>query len=279
MKDQIMNTSTVNKGTNLNIQLQDIILNYDDLGEGKLPIIFIHGFPFDKSMWQPQMDYFSKINRVISFDIRGFGKSSSGNTKGSMSLFADDLIRMMDSLKIEKAIVCGLSMGGYILLNAIARFPERFEAIVLCDTQCLADSPEVKEKREKTIQHILEKGYMDFAENFVNSIFCRKSLNNNIGWIEKMKHTILSTPPLTITGTLSALAQRWEMCSGLGLIKVPTLILCGSEDSVAPPEQSKYLHDHIENSTWHTLNDAGHMSNLEQSELFNRHLSDFVSEL
>ena len=129
------------------ISVNGATICYDDFGTGALPVIFLHGFPFDKSSWQPQMEFLRNTYRVIALDIRGFGKSTSGNETKSMSLFADDLIKFMDGLEIDKAIVCGLSMGGFILLNAANRFPERFKALVLCDTQCIADSPEAKEKR------------------------------------------------------------------------------------------------------------------------------------
>jgi len=131
-------------GHDINIKLNGLTISYDDLGKGAVPIIFIHGFPFDKSSWQPQMEFFKKTNRVIAYDIRGFGKSSSGNEKESIRLFADDLIKFMDGLEITKAIVCGFSMGGYILLNAVCHYPKRFDAIILSDTQCIADSVETK---------------------------------------------------------------------------------------------------------------------------------------
>ncbi|MBP6403357.1 MAG: alpha/beta fold hydrolase [Bacteroidia bacterium] len=267
------------RGLNLSIEMQDITISYNDVGEGSTPIIFLHGFPFDKSSWQPQISYFQKTNRVIAYDIRGFGKSTSGNIKESISLFADDLIYFMDGLKIEKAIVCGLSMGGYILLNAMARFPERFEALILSDTQCLSDSPEMKEKRNQSIKKINENGYPEFAENFVKAVFCAETIKTKLEVVEKIKHVILSTSPKTVIGTLNALAQRWEMCTSLINIAVPVLIICGTEDKVTPLAQSEYLHDNIANSTLHSIANAGHMSNLEQPEEFNRHVEDFISAI
>src|SRR5688572_6563533 len=128
--------------------------SYDDIGEGSVPIIFIHGFPFDKSMWQLQMEHFKTTHRVIAYDIRGFGKSFDDTNDLSITLFADDLIQLMDSLQIDKAIVCGLSMGGFIALNAINRFPGRFAGLILCDTQCIADPEDVKAGRYTTISQI-----------------------------------------------------------------------------------------------------------------------------
>ncbi len=106
-------------GNDIDIHVNGVTLCYDDLGDGAVPILFIHGFPFDKSSWQPQVKFLKSKRRVIAYDIRGYGKSTEGNEKVSMDLFADDLVNFMDALRIEKAVVCGLSMGGYILLTAI----------------------------------------------------------------------------------------------------------------------------------------------------------------
>jgi pimeloyl-ACP methyl ester carboxylesterase len=266
-------------GKNKIVQANGINICYDDFGKGHLPILFIHGFPFDKSMWQPQLDFFISIQRVIAYDIRGFGKSTAGAEEISISLFADDLIGLMDVLQIDKAVVCGLSMGGYILLNAISRYPERFEAIILSDTQCIADSTEVKVKRNKTIQQLETGGLKDFADVFVKNIFCQDSLSDKIIQVEEIKKVILSTDTLTLTRTLNAIAQRREMCSSLKEIKVPSLILCGKEDTITPPEQAQFLQCNIANSRLYSIEKAGHMSNLEQASEFNQHLANFISDL
>ena len=148
----------------MNIKANDILFCYDDVGKGNIPVLFIHGFPFDKSMWQPQVDFLKSLYRVITYDIRGFGKTFNDVAELNMNLFGDDLIGFMDALEISKAMVCGLSMGGYIALNVVYRFPERIAGLILSDTQCIADSAEGKEKRYKTIQQIETNGLNDFSE-------------------------------------------------------------------------------------------------------------------
>jgi pimeloyl-ACP methyl ester carboxylesterase len=266
-------------GSDINIRVNGITMCYDDLGRGDTPIIFIHGFPFDKSSWQPQMDYLKNTHRVIAYDIRGFGKSAAGDDKASIVLFADDLILFMDALQINKAIVCGLSMGGYILLNAANRYHERFEAIILSDTQCIADSDEAKEKRYKTIERIEAEGINDFASGFVKNAFCKETLETKPEVVEKIKNIILSTSAEAITGTLKALAERWETCSSLSNITVPALVLCGKEDALTPVKQSEYLAQNISGADLRTIDNAGHLSNLEQPDEFNKHLNNFIFSL
>lgn len=266
-------------GNDIDIKLNGVKICYDDLGNESIPIIFVHGFPFDKSSWYPQVEFFKQTHRVITYDIRGFGKSSIGEEELSMRLFADDLVKLMDNLKISKAIVCGLSMGGYILLNAASRYSERFEAIILSDTQCIADSSEMKIKRDETIAQIKADGLDDFAEGYVKNIFCQESMDTKKDLVEKMRNVILSTSATTITGTLNALAQRWQMWPSRKEISVPTLILSGKEDRITPKVESEYMLKNITNTTMKCIDKAGHMSNLEQSDEFNRHVSNFISVL
>jgi len=263
-------------GFNLECKVNDSILCYDDAGEGSIPLIFIHGFPFDKSMWKSQIEFASAFTRVVAYDIRGFGKSQNGAEEFSINLFADDLIQLMDLLEIPKAIICGLSMGGYIALNAMYRYKERFAAMILADTQCIADTSEGKEKRYRTIELIESKGLGVFAESFVKNIFCDETLQHKKEIVEGIQNVILSTAPSTVTATLKALAARWETCSALSEISVPVLIVCGIEDKVTPYEQSEKLHAAIKSSTIKSIQNAGHMSNLEQSEKFNGYLRDFL---
>jgi 3-oxoadipate enol-lactonase len=260
----------------LSIRVNGITVSYEDTGTGKVPIIFIHGFPFSKSSWQPQVDFLKKHNRVIAYDIRGFGGSSLGEEVVSIDLFATDLIQFMDALKIEKAIVCGLSMGGYILMNAVARFPERFEAIILSDTQCIADSTENKEKRYNTIEQIEKEGLDKFAEAFVQNVFCKHTLEHKKEVVEETKNLILKTSPETITATLKALAERRESCTNLKSVSIPALIICGKEDNVTPLSQSELLNNSLKNSTLRPIDNAGHLSNLEQPDIFNEHIHNFL---
>jgi 3-oxoadipate enol-lactonase len=271
--------STTLKSNDQQINVNGISISFEDVGKAQMPIIFIHGFPFDKSSWQPQMAFFQNTHRVIAYDIRGFGKSSAGKEKASMSLFADDLVKFMDALEIDKAIVCGLSMGGYILMNAVHRYPQRFEAIILSDTQCIADSEAGKTKREQTILEIGKSGLSPFAEGFVNAIFSQAALDNKNKWVAAIKNIIISTPVEIVTGTLSALGERTEKCSSLRAIDIPTLILCGSEDKVTPVAQSEHLHREIATSTLHIIEKAGHLSNLEQPDEFNAQILNFISQI
>jgi len=270
---------TANKGFNLTIPVNNFELSYDDLGEGNVPIIFLHGFPFDKSMWQGQLDFLKSSYRVIACDIRGFGKSTDEESHLSIDLFAEDLIAFMDELEIEKAIICGLSMGGYITLNAHERFSDRFEALILADTQCTADTPEAKEKRYDTISEIEVNGVANFNEGFIKKVFHKDSFTNKKELVEELRNVVFSNSEHIIQQGLGVLAECSETCSTLGKITIPTLIICGREDIVTPLEQSEAMKESIEEATLQVIENAGHVSNLEQPDEFNKHLLDFLNTL
>jgi 3-oxoadipate enol-lactonase len=271
--------ATDTKGYNLSISVNSFKLSYDDVGEGELPIIFLHGYPFDKSMWREQLDFLKTSHRVIACDIRGFGKSTDEESRLSIDLFGEDLIAFMDKLDIDKAIICGLSMGGFIALNVMKRFSDRFEALILCDTQCIPDSPEVKEKRFKTIDEISENGPQDFNEGFIKSVFHEESIRTKVELVEELRHVVFANSPHIITMGLIVLAQRSETCSILKEISIPTLIICGREDVVTPLPQSEYMNASIQGSVLQVIEKAGHVSNLEQPDEFNKHLLFFLTPL
>lgn len=264
------------QGTDINIKIDDITINYNDLGEGKLPIIFIHGFPFDKSSWQPQLDYLRQYDRIITYDLRGYGNSTLNQEKISITMLADDLIKFMDALQIQKAIVCGLSMGGYILLNALNRYPKRFAAIILSDTQCIADTPEAKEKRYKNIALLESGGLSEFTENMIKNLFYTESFTTKKETVASLKKVMLSASPDVISETLRALAAREEMCYTLENIIIPTLIITGKEDKAVSPQQSTFMHQQIPRSILNIIDKAGHLPNLEKPEEFNRLVKDFA---
>jgi pimeloyl-ACP methyl ester carboxylesterase len=268
-----------NSYQDLLMEVNNITISYNDVGEGSIPILFLHGFPFDKSMWKSQLESLKSTNRVIAIDIRGFGKSTIEKIPLSIDLFCDDLIVFMNKLNIEKTILCGLSMGGFIALNAIKRFPDRFEALVLCNTQCIADTAAVKENRYKTIEQINLEGIAPFNEKFINSVFHPDSLINKKELVENLRTVVFANSKEILIAGITALAERSETCSILESISIPTLIISGREDVVIPFEQSQFMHEHIKGSFLKIIDNAGHVSNLEQPEEFNTQLLYFLNSL
>ncbi|MGI0028756.1 MAG: alpha/beta fold hydrolase [Nitrososphaera sp.] len=244
-----------------------------------MPIVLIHGFPFNSEMWKGQTQMLQdnkKHLRIITYDLRGHGKSDVGDGQYTIELFVDDFIALLDYLKLTKAILCGFSMGGYIALRAIERNPDRFSALVLCDTMSAADSTEAKLRRANTIKQIKREGVERFAEGFLKAVFAPQTFDAKPDIIDEIKRTILSNSPLGICGALLAMAGRTDTTEGLSKINVPTLILVGEHDAVTPPSAAKSMHERIPNSKLYLIDNAGHMSNLENPSVFNEHLTRFL---
>ena len=269
-----------NMENNIRISVNNCIINYNDEGPSDAPvIIFIHGFPLSKSMWNEQFEALKRNYRLIAYDIRGQGQSGEGNEDFSIDLFVKDLIGFMDALKIEKAMLCGLSMGGYIALNAILNFPKRFDALILCDTNCMADSPEAKEKRMNSIESINANGVERYANESLKKLFAPESFVTNKDKITVVKTMIMETSPKSIARTLYALSRRTDTCDKLAEIKAPVLIIVGKEDKITPPAAAQLMQKNIKGSILHIIEHAGHLSNIENAYEFNNHLITFVSSV
>lgn len=267
-------------GNNIKIFANNIAISYTDEGPDEAPVlIFIHGFPLNKSMWDKQVEALKNNYRVISYDIRGHGDSDIGNDDFSIDLFVCDLLTFMDALKIDKASLCGLSMGGYIALNAIENHPERFDALVLSDTYCIADPPKVKQKRLDTIESIKKTGVEKYVDDSIKNLFASESFTTRKDTISNVKEMILNTTELSLGKTLLALSLRKETCGKLPEIKIPVLFIVGEEDKITPPYASGLMHEKIKNSSVSIIQHAGHLSNLENPKEFNNQLTTFFAKV
>lgn len=264
----------------MKVKLNNTTINYTERGLPQgLPVVFIHGFPFDHTMWEPQMKALPNHIRAITYDVRGHGQSDVADGQYTIEFFVDDLIALLDLLVVEQAVLCGLSMGGYIALRAAERHPDRIKALVLCDTRSEADPNEGRVKRSAAIKSIKTDGVPAFAEGFVKAIFAERTFQNNPKAIEEIKSAIKINSPIGICGTLLALASRTDTTAYLPHINVPTLILVGEQDKLTPPSASRAMHEAIQGSEIRIISHAAHMSNLENPSEFNRHLIEFLNKL
>ena len=253
---------------------------YDDQGpQNGIPIIFIHGFPFDSTVWQSQVNVVPDRFRAITYDIRGHGQSEVGPIPYSLEFFVDDLFALIKKLELQQPILCGLSMGGYIALRAFERWPALFRGLILCDTRSEGDSNQAKINRANAIKTIREFGNEKFAEDSVKNLFWEGNTNNRIAEINNIKQIIKSTSPETICATSMALAARTDTTEVLADIKVPVLIIVGEHDKITPPIAAEALHEGIQGSELVVLKNAGHLSNLENPGEFNGALVRFLEKL
>ena len=264
-------------GNNISISINNLTVSYSDQGPDDAPtVIFIHGFPLNRSMWDMQIEGLKENYRVIAYDIRGHGNSDPDIDEFFIELFVNDLLRFMKKLGIEKPILCGLSMGGYIALNAVLRYPDRFDGLILNDTQCIADTPEIKENRCQAIIRIMKNGVEQYADEIIKNLFAPESFTNKKNVIAGVKKMIINTTKQSLCNTLHALAERKETCDQLPEINIPVLIMVGKEDKITPIAAAQQMHEKILNSKLEIIQHAGHLSNLENPTAFNAHLVNFL---
>lgn len=244
-----------------------------------LPVILIHGFPLSHEMWKPQVEALSPTFLTITYDLRGHGKSPVGDGLYTIDHHVDDLFSLMDSLEIKKAVLVGLSMGGYIALRARERSAARIKALVLSDTRSLCDTDEGKIKRAAALKDVQANGVAPYAETAVKSLFCNLSQRKKIPAIEATQKVMAATPVQGLGGNLLALASRIDNTPRLKEIKVPTLILVGKEDEITPPKFARLMKRKIPGAQMHLIPHAGHISNLENPEVFNKYLLEFLGQL
>ena len=253
---------------------------YDLQGpESGRPIVFIHGFPLNRTMWAPQLAALPPAIRAVTYDVRGHGESGLGNGQYTMELFVDDLMALLDHLSVERAVVCGLSMGGYIALRAVERHRERFAGLVLCDTKSAADSNEAKVNRAGGMAAVHATGAATFVDGFVRAVLTPQSMENNADLVEEMKAMITANDPLGISGALLAMAARTDTTDALADMELPALVLVGEHDNLTPPADAQALVAGLPQATLQVIPDAAHMSNLENPTAFNGHLLDFLESL
>ncbi len=257
------------------IQANNTEIAYRDRGEGKA-IIFLHAFPLSQIMWDDQIDQLSTSHRVITFDWRGFGDSRLGDGIASLDLFADDLAALMDGLSIQKATICGLSMGGYAALAFFRRHGHRIEKLILADTRATTDTEEGRRGRFETAEAVRLHGVEVIIETMLPRLVGETSLKNRHDVCDKVRSMIKSADPETVAQALIAMAGRSDSSELLAEIKIPTLIIVGSEDKLTPPVEAEFIRQGIPNSQMCIINGAGHLPNMESPADFNLAIANFL---
>ena len=256
-----------------------INLAYDDSGLGR-PILLIHGFPLCRAMWKPQMEPLSRAGfRVITPDLRGFGESPVGTTSVTMDLYADDLVRLLDRLEIDRAIIGGMSMGGYVLLNLLERFSDRVAHPLFLVTRAAADDSTGKEKRNHLIREVAGGHPDKVAEAFESVLFGPKTAFNRPELVAEVRTWMRGTDPAGLTGGLQAMRDRRDYVGLLPGFPQKALVVGAEYDLAVPVEHSRLLDRGLPDSRFCLVSGAGHMANMEQPEAFNRCLLDFLREL
>ncbi len=238
-------------------------LAWDDAGSG-LPILLIHGFPLCRTMWRPQVEALVAAGyRVITPDLRGFGESE-GAEEASMEIFADDLLALLDHLGIEKAVVGGMSMGGYVLLNLLKQAPERFAAALFIVTRAGGEDAAGRDKRNQLATLAREVGAAPIADAFSSAVFAETVMNERPQLVAEVRGWMEQTSPQGLIGGLMAIRDRDDSSNLLPNLHLPALVIGADADNAIPLAESQKLAAALPQASLVTLVGGGHMVNLEQ---------------
>jgi 3-oxoadipate enol-lactonase len=248
-------------------------ISYFVEGEGT-PLLLMHAFPLNRTMFDAQVRDLSRIAKVIVFDVPGLGQSAPGPVgMDDQARVAADLL---DVLKIGKAVVGGVSMGGYAAFSFARIFPERLLGLILADTRPAADTADARAGRQKSAEFVLQHGSAELGKQLLPKLIAARTDEKIAGEVRAM---IEAAPPKVVAELLSAMGSRRDSTDLLSMIKVPTLVICGAEDAITPAEEAREWSSKITGAKYVEIPGAGHLSNLERPDEFNRAVSQWLTAL
>jgi 3-oxoadipate enol-lactonase len=259
------------------VRIDDIEMAYTDVGLGR-PIVLIHGYPFNRSLWSEQVAALSNRYRFIVPDLRGFGESDASEGTATMNRMAQDVARLLDHLEISRAVIAGLSMGGYVALAFYKQFPSRVRALILADTRAQADTEEAKQTRAQQAEKALSEGMAGIADAMLPKLLTPETVSKRPEVVKRVRDMMLKTKPEGAAAALFGMAEREDLMELLPRITSQTLIVVGAEDAITPVADSEKMHHGIAGSRLVVLENAGHVSNLERTGQFNEALMDFLRD-
>lgn len=244
------------------------------------PLVLVHGFPLDGRMWNAQLEGLADRCRVIVPDLRGFGRSGTSPPPVTMEQLADDLAAVLDALGVdEPAVLCGLSMGGYVAFQFWRRHARRLKALVLCDTRSQADTPEVKANRRQTAERVLAEGPAFLAESMAERLFAAQTRASRPQVVAAVREMILGADPRGVAAAAEGMALRPDMTAELAEIKMPVLVIVGCEDAISPPEEMRQMAAAIRGAELVEIPQAGHMAPMENPAAVNQAIREFLDAI
>ncbi|WP_158892969.1 alpha/beta fold hydrolase [Amycolatopsis anabasis] len=258
------------------VSLGEITIGYDDRGSGP-PLLLVHGHPFDRSMWGPQLEHFAAAGwRVVAPDLRGYGESTVVPGKTPLATFAGDLAALLDHLGLDRAVLCGLSMGGQIVLEFQRLFADRVRGLVLADTFARAETTEGRKVRNATADRLLREGMAGYAEEVLTKMVSPENARTQ-PWVADHVLTMMrGAHPEGAAAALRGRAERPDYVGLLPRIAVPALVVVGRDDELTPVGDARLLHERIPGAKLAVVEGAAHLPNLERRAAFNRVLAGFL---
>lgn len=254
-----------------------IEIAYESAGKG-VPIVLIHGHPFDHTMWDPQVNAFSGLYQVIAPDLRGYGASQLPRPANSrFEDYAADVILLMDHLNVDSFHLAGLSMGGQIIMEIFRQAPGRVKSLIFADTFAGPDTPEARQARNEQATRLEKEGMEGYANEVIGKMIRREHVQSMPEVAAHVMKMMKATLPVAAAAAMRARGNRINyLTEVLPKINIPTLVIVGRQDEFTPIAKAEELKENLQNCKLVIIEDSGHMPNLEHPEAFNKVVLDFL---
>lgn len=248
---------------------------YDELGTGPA-IVFVHGFPLDRRIWEAQLQGLSSRFRVITVDLKGFGASRSTEAF-TIDSMADELAEFIEAVGAKGCTLAGLSMGGYVAFSLAARRPEAIGKLAIVCSKPQADTPEAREARQKMAQLAQEQGAKPVAEQMMPKMFAPQTYETRKDLVERLNVIMESCNPQTISNACFAMRDRVDRVADLPNLKMPVLMVVGEKDAIISVEIGQSTARQCRQGSCKVVSGAGHLAPMEQPEELNRIVGEFAA--
>jgi 3-oxoadipate enol-lactonase len=261
------------------LNVNDTTIAFEDSGRGA-PLVLLHGFPLDHSMWAGQIDGLASRCRVIAPDLRGFGRSGVTEGMVTMEQMADDVAALLEALEISAPVVLGgLSLGGYVAFEFWRKYAGKLKALILCDTRPEADNPQLAADRLATADRVMREGPRPLVDSLLPKLFARRTFLDQPQLVAETERILLGANPRGIAAAARGMAQRRDYRAELKDVRVPTLAIVGAEDALTPPDFMQGWAAAIPVCQICIVSAAGHMAPYEQPSAANAATVSFLSNL
>jgi pimeloyl-ACP methyl ester carboxylesterase len=246
---------------------------------GAPPVLLVHGHPFDRTMWRPQLAGAFPGHRLIAPDLRGYGRTTVVPGSTALDTFALDLAALLDRLGVRRATLCGLSMGGQIVLEFHRLFPERVAGLVLADTFAQGETPRGRQERRERADLLVREGMAGYAHEVLDSMVAPATVRDLPEVAAHVRDMMLGAPPEGAAAALRGRAERPDYTRMLPAIGVPALVVVGREDVFTPVRDARFMHERIPGARLAVIDGAGHLPNLERPAVFNRAVAALLADI
>jgi 3-oxoadipate enol-lactonase len=259
----------------MRVRSGDAEIAYEVLGEGT-PVLLLHAFPAHHGLWLPAAQALINRYRVILPDLRGHGDSGVGDGPATVEKHTADLVRVLDDVQVGRAVIAGVSIGGYVFFEFWRRHRGRVAAVILCNTKAQADTPEARAGRLKSADEVVERGTEPFVESMVPRLLGKTTLHSRPDLVDGARRMMMRMSPAAISAVQRGMAERPDSVATLKTINVPALVLVGEEDTLSTPADAELMRGNLAGSQLKVIPRAGHYAVWEQHEAVGSAVRQFL---